>query len=418
MAQQPQKKVKRFAPKKGGATIAQSAKKRSQVSVSRTRKAVPQPKPAKQAVPPQAIVPEAQPVPVQPAPAQPQPVPAQPQAVNVAPVQPVPPQQPAFIPPPAPVQPIPPPAPVAAPPMIPVTPPMVQPPPPAPLTGIVVPQPPVPDAINVPTQLQSPPPPVQGQRTGAHNKQPKKKVLRGKPAIQTESEDLKDEVASYLEVCDTCFSDNNTPKDIVDVVHMLVRSLNLDVITIALLDEKKENLIGQIASRGYKTPPTKSVVACWEKAIIKGDGLDWKRLMKVAGDIHTELAYWIIHEGLDSIGYVPIRDSNKIYGFLFVAVKEHKQQSPLTSHLLDACGSRIGLATALKYNKGDWPQSVMDLGKDIRNQFSLLMGYMEMLKEGPSMPPENFNALLDSCNQSIIESTQMLDSMTSEAAEK
>jgi hypothetical protein len=276
-------------------------------------------------------------------------------------------------------------------------------------------QPPAPELINMPTQVQQVP---QGQRTGAHNKQPQQKVLRGKPSVQTESEDLKDEVASYLEVCDTCFSDKNSPKDIVDVVHMLVRSLNLDVITIALLDEKKENLIGQIASRGYNTPPTKSVVSCWEKAIIRGEGLDWKRLMKVAGDIHTDLAYWIIHEGLDSIGYVPIRDSKKIYGFLFVAIKEQKKQSPLTSHLLDACGSRIGLTTALKYNKGDWPQSVMDLGTDIRNQFSLLMGYMEMLKEGQAMPPEHFNALLDSCNHSIIESTQMLDSMTSEAAGK
>jgi hypothetical protein len=304
-------------------------------------------------------------------------------------------------------------------PIPPVAPQVLQQPPPAPLTGIIVPQQqqphPVPELINMPTQFhQAPQPQLQGQRTGAH----KKKVLQGKPSIQTESEDLKDEVASYLEVCDTCLSDHNSPKDIVDVVHMLVRSLNLDVITIALLDEKKENLIDQIASRGYKTAPTKSVVSCWEKAIIRGEGLDWKRLMKVAGDIHTDLAYWIIHEGLDSIGYVPIRDSNKIYGFLFVAAKEHKQQSPLTSHLLDACGSRIGLTTALKYNNGEWPQSVMNLGKDIRNQFSLLMGYMEMLKEGPAMPPENFNSLLYSCNQSIIESTQMLDSMTSEAAEK
>jgi hypothetical protein len=122
----------------------------------------------------------------------------------------------------------------------------------------------------MPTQFhQAPQPQLQGQRTGAH----KKKVLQGKPSIQTESEDLKDEVASYLEVCDTCLSDHNSPKDIVEVVHMLVRALNLDVITIALLDEKKENLIDQIASRGYKTAPTKSVVSCWEKAIIRGEGL-------------------------------------------------------------------------------------------------------------------------------------------------
>ena len=407
MAQQPQKKIKRFAPKKGGAATAQGSKKRSQVK----KKAVAPPIPAAQPVPPPIQPPVATPPPAVPAQQVYAPPPGVPQQV----VQPV--QQPVPQQVPQPVQQQPsttlPPTAVPVAPMQPVTPPMAQQPPIQPMA--TPPLNSVPEPISMPTQINVPAAPPVGQRTGSFDKKPQKKVLRGKPAVQTDFEDLKDEVASYLEVCDSCLSDHTDTQDIVDVVHMLVRSLNMDVLTIALLDEKKENLIEQIASRGYKTAPTKTVIACWEKAIIKGDGLDWKRLMKVAGNTQTELAYWIIHEGLDSIGYVPIRDNKTIYGFLFVAAKESKKQSPLTSPLLDACGSRLGMMTAQKYNKGDWPQSILNLGTDIRNQFSLIMGYFEMLKEGQSMPPENYNALLEHCNNSIMESTQILDSMTTEA---
>ena len=433
MAQKQQKKIKRFAPKKNGPSVPKTPKKRPPANGGGIN-AAPAAPPAVPAVPPSpqpvspAQVPAPQP-PIEQSTVQ--------SAQNPVPQPPIeqPAVQPVYAPQPIPVQPQqvplqpqavhqPPPQPVAAPPvpplpvMQPVTPPMVPQQPQVPQNPGIAPQYNISqgmqESINMPTQAGVPPAAQVGQRTGSFDKN-KKKVLRGKPAVQTDSEDLKDEVASYLEVCDSCLSDKTDPQDIVDVVHMLVRSLNMDVLTIALLDENKENLIGNIASRGYNSPPTKSVVECWNKAVIKGDGLNWKRLMKVAGDTHTELAYWIVHEGLDSIGYVPIRDSQTIYGFLFVASKESKKQSALTSPLLDACGSRIGLMTALKYNKGDWPQSILDLGTGIRNQFSLIMGYMEMLKEGQSMPPENYHAILEHCNRSIVESTQMLDSMTAEA---
>lgn len=400
MAQQPQKKIKRFAPKNGGPTGPQGSKKRA-THVGK-RKKIKDVLPA--ATPVAPVLPTAQPVIP---PAQPAPFPTHqlPPTTNPA-VQ----AQPTYALPPI------------------VQPQQQQPPHQVPAiqsapqtaypVGRIVPQTsranPVYESINMPTQVSVPVAPV-GQGAGSFDKKTKKKVLRGKPAVQTDSEDLKDEVASYLEVCDSCLSEHTSTKDIIDVVHMLVRSLNMDVLTIALLDEKKENLIEQVASRGYGTSPTRSVIKCWEKAIIDGDGLDWKRLMKIAGNTQTELAYWIIHEGLDSIGYVPIRDAKTIYGFLFVAANDNKKQSPLTSPLLDACGSRIGMMTALKYNKGDWPQSILNLGTDIRNQFSLLMGYIEMLKEGQVMAPENYNAIIEHCNNSITESTQILDAMMAEA---
>ena len=422
MAQKQPKKIKRFAPKKAGAA-SKTPKKR----LSPKKGAVATQPPA--AVAPPVAPPAAPPVqPVAPQPTMeqqpaPQPVyppqqPMQVQQPQIQQQQQIQQPQPQVVSQPAPLQqqPVaPPPAPMPV--MQPVTPPMVpQQPQQAPMRGIIVPQQGMQESINMPTQVGVPPAAPVGQRTGSFDRNnSNKKVLRGKPAIQTDSEDLKDEVASYLEVCDSCLSDKTEPRDLVDVVHMLVRSLNMDVLTIALLDEKKEDLITNIASRGYNSPPTKAVIECWNRAVIKGDGISWERLMKVAKDTHTDLAYWIVHEGLDSIGYVPIRDSHTIYGFLFVAVKSSRKQSVLASPLLDACGSRIGLVTALKYNKGDWPQSILNLGTGIRNQFSLIMGYMEMLREGQAMAPENYNEILEYCNRSIVESTQMLDSMTAEA---
>jgi hypothetical protein len=76
----------------------------------------------------------------------------------------------------------------------------------------------------------------------------------------------------------------------------------------------------------------------------------WDKLMYIATDKKNELAYWVVKEHLDSVGYVPIRDGKYLYGFLFVASKTQTGQSIIKSELLDACGSRLGLAYAGMYD--------------------------------------------------------------------
>ena len=430
MAEQPQKKVRKFTPKKQAGTIVSAHKKKKRVPVPKTLntqpQSAPQPPPPAQPAPPvqpQPPVPAVQPqAPIQ---MQPQPIPMQPAPVPVPQPQPVQMQQPPVpVQPQTPMQMQQPPAPVPMPqtpiqmqqsapqqqplppPIVPQTQPPVQVPPPAGVVDMGQPT-----SINVPTHTSSP---VKG-RTGAHKKAAQKKVLKGKQAMQTEAEDIKDAVASYMEVCDSLLSENNSSQDIIDVVHMLVRSLNLDVVTIALLDPARETLQIRIASRGYKTPPNCDVVSCWEKAITKGEGIDWKTLMNVASDNHTELAYWIVQEGLDSIGYVPIRDNRRIYGILFVAAtSKHKKQSPVASHLLDACGSRIGTVYALENATVTWPEKVLDLAHGIREQSALIMGYMEMLGN-KGLPDEEIESIITTCKTTIQKTIHMLDTMTSEA---
>ena len=169
---------------------------------------------------------------------------------------------------------------------------------------------------------------------------------RQQPALtRSESEEFQEQVGLYWELCDSLLGGAKL-EAIADLLHLLVCSLNLDVVSLVMLDANKPKKLNVVANRGYKTSPNPSVVACWEGAL-KDGSLDWSKLMKSAGDKDNDLAYWVVYEGLQFVGYVPIRDSARIYGFLLVGAHDKDQKpSPLASNLLDACGSRIGLAQA------------------------------------------------------------------------
>ena len=164
-----------------------------------------------------------------------------------------------------------------------------------------------------------------------------------------ETENLREQVANYLEICDSCLNGEFEPTDIIDLIHVLIMSLSLDVVSLALVDPERHGKLRQVVSRGYGIPPTKHVVECWEKALTVNGELHWDKLMKIATDKNTELACWVISENLDSVGYVPIRDGKRLYGFLFVASKTKKKPSIIKSELLDACGSRLGITYSELY---------------------------------------------------------------------
>jgi len=236
------------------------------------------------------------------------------------------------------------------------------------------------------------------------------------PEGSSEMEDLKDQVAVYLEVCDSLMGEWDA-ETIIDLLHLLARSLNFDVVSLVLVDPENSGKLAKPANRGYKTPPNASVVECWERAIVDGS-IDWKKLMKGAEDKNSDLAYWIVYEDLHSIGYVPIRDSSRIYGFLLVGAHDKDQTpSPLASPLLDACGGRIGLSIALKMSGdgGAWPKTVLEMGRGIRDQFTLLMGYMELLKDASSISPGELSETVEKCDQVLLDCARILDSMTTAA---
>lgn len=170
--------------------------------------------------------------------------------------------------------------------------------------------------------------------------------------LEIKTEELTDQVINMLEVADSLLDPDWTPDDIIDIVHVLVRSVNLDVVTMVLPAINYPEQLDVVLSRGYELSPRKPIVDLWLKTFDDKAGIDWKKLMKLAEDNKSDLAYWIVSEELNSIGYVPVRDGNYIYGFLFVASIGKKEPSPLTASLLDLCGSHLGLAYALKLAHG------------------------------------------------------------------
>jgi len=162
------------------------------------------------------------------------------------------------------------------------------------------------------------------------------------------TDDFIEQVDNLLEISNYLSVSSWMPKDVVDMIHALVRSLNLDVMSLYLpsLDYgEPDNLF----HRGYKMQPTRSVIKVWSTLFDKDTGINWSDLMDMAQSVNTEVAYWIVLSNLHSIGYVPIKTGGIIYGFIFVASIGKKKPSPLTASLLDLCGSRIALEYKMKF---------------------------------------------------------------------
>ena len=221
--------------------------------------------------------------------------------------------------------------------------------------------------------MVTPPLPVDSKKTGAQSIHPPPApgILKGSTIqgtvpggmkskepdssdkqLEAKVEELSDQVCTVLEIADSLLDSEWTPEKIIDIIHVMVRSVNLDVVTMLIPSMNYPEQLDIVHSRGYDISPRKAVIDLWLKTFDEKIGVDWKKLMKLAEDNKSDLAYWIVHEGLDSIGYVPIRDGRMIYGFLFVASSGKKEQSILTAPLLDLCGTQLGMAYALKFMKG------------------------------------------------------------------
>ena len=259
--------------------------------------------------------------------------------------------------------------------------------------------------------------------TGVFNLENVPSPLVGKPAsheriIEAEIEEFKEQLQNYVELCDSISGVNWQPLDIVDIVHLLVRSIGFDTVSLVLSDLNQPEKMLPVVSRGYKTPPVLDIIPLWEKCLVpEMQTLNWAKLMSLAGDTDTALARWIVHEDLYHVGYAPVHDGGKIFGFIFVGNHEKSRiLSPFASQLLELTGSRLGLSLGLMRNRGNWPASVLEKAKLLRDQFSLLMGYMDLMRASGGMSPEEISVLAGKCRQTLDESVHLLDIMTMEAA--
>ncbi len=229
--------------------------------------------------------------------------------------------------------------------------------------------------------------------------------------LENESENYKDQVQSFVDLCEILSKPGWNFADIADYIHMLVRSVNLDVLSIVLTDPSEKGKFCKVISRGYKSAPGPQVVAEWQTAVTSDATVNWNRLMDMAADKNTKTCAWICREGLHSVGYVPLHDSAKIYGFLFVGAYENKMPSALASSLLELCGDRIGIILESRRSVGTLPATATGV-KIIKDELLLLSTYLEVLKFSAKLSPEEIVATSEKCLKTLAETKKLLDSFS------
>ncbi|GEM_PF-4852408 len=251
---------------------------------------------------------------------------------------------------------------------------------------------------------------VAHQKTGIYNITDSGKVSEDlQKILENEAENYKDQVQSYVDVCEVLSKPGWQVPDIIDYVHMLVRSVNLDTLSIVITDPANKGKLLPVYNRGYKVPPSIQVVNSWLPAITPEATVNWNKLMEIASDKKTKLAKWIAKQGLNFVGYVPLHDNNKIYGFLLVSDYEGKTPSALASPLLELCGGRIGLVFESRRSAGTLPEKAVQTVKLIKDHFSMLTSYLEILKLSGKINPDETVNTAEKCLHTIAESKKLLD---------
>ncbi len=134
------------------------------------------------------------------------------------------------------------------------------------------------------------------------------KPLQKSEEAAAEMEKVNEILQNYLELCDSTMH-NWTPAKIVDIIHVLARSLCLDVVSLALIDPDNESKFLPIVSRGYHSPPGADIISIWEGCLApEGATVNWPKLMNSTSSPETPLASWVLHEGLHKFGYAPVHD--------------------------------------------------------------------------------------------------------------
>jgi len=237
--------------------------------------------------------------------------------------------------------------------------------------------------------------------------------------VRNQFEGFREQVQNYLEVCDSVARESWRPSEVIDILHVLIRSLGLEVVSMVLFPNVRLPDLDEMVSRGFRTPPGNEVRECWRRALREnGRGLSWQRLMAVTADKDHALAAWLSQENLGAYGYVPIRDFHLNYGFLFVGSYDRKEPSPLASGLLELAGGRLGLTLAVRNaSSGALPEAALRSVQELRNQFSLLAGCFELLREhaGEDAEAGERRDLIEQGEAAMAESIRLLEQLSNPA---
>lgn len=200
-------------------------------------------------------------------------------------------------------------------------------------------------------------------------------------------------------------------KDVIDILHCLVQSIGYDAVSLVLVDVDRGDKFLPVTSRGFKIPPGADVVTVWETCVTEDSAINWSKLIKTAEIVNNAVGRWIVHEKIKRLGYIPIHDGENISGFLLACAMTDKweQSGQIGVNLLELCGGRIGLTLAKGAFAGEVADFVSETVNDIRDQFTLLIGYMDLIRGIKRPSTEQLNFFIQNCEQAITESVHLLD---------
>lgn len=178
--------------------------------------------------------------------------------------------------------------------------------------------------------------------------------IKQEDLLEIEMENIEEQINNYLEFCDTISGKAWAPEDIIDILYVMTMSMDLDAVSIILIDPEKPEHFLPVVVRGFKSKPTDDVIELLESAIIpEKPSINWDKLISITGETEVVLAMWLLHEGLKSFSYVPIHDGQRIFGFLMLGNYEKKEHSPIRNQIMELSGGRLGLTLVVNAEEED-----------------------------------------------------------------
>jgi hypothetical protein len=247
------------------------------------------------------------------------------------------------------------------------------------------------------------------------NSQPLKKAksVNIKHLIEADVDSLKKQLQCYSDIFEKINPIEDVDiKNIIEPLNMLCRSLNYDAVSLLIVDSENPGKFLPVMSRGYKkNPPPLDVAVLFEEGIRSElPGLDWNKLMDLAGESNNVLGQWIMEESIKRIGYSPVHDGAIIHGMIIAASYGTQQPSQLASPLLELCGSRLGLHIGMFRHKAPASSEGENVPVDeIKNKFFVLKKYMELLHENKKLSETEITNLIANCDKALDEGIDVLE---------
>jgi hypothetical protein len=251
------------------------------------------------------------------------------------------------------------------------------------------------------------------QKTGFLEKVPNGRMAVSlEKAIEGTIDDIKEQLQNYLEVCDTLSHHSFSYDNLIELLFVFVRSVNLDFF-VFLQVPKSGDGFSPVFSRGLKNPPGRHIISSLGKAILEKK-LSWAELMKIVSVKDGSFADYVAKEKIESVGFVPFHDGKAIRGLMIIGSYSKKQKSPIASQLLELCGGRIGISLSLKAKDEPFSPKILTLMSGIKETQKQAMEYLELIMATTGARDDLAGKILIKCKNAVEKNCESIETLSNE----